>query len=67
MVPIGCVDYRKVNTVVDPELMPQPEQIFTKLEQDRVFSTFDVSKGYWQVTMSRIPLLWLIEGYTNFG
>jgi len=32
-----CVDYRKLNkiTVFDPEPMPQPEQIFSKLEKDR--------------------------------
>jgi len=43
-----CVDYRKLNkiTVFDPEPMPQPEQIFSKLEKDRYFSTFDVTKGY---------------------
>jgi len=49
-----CVDYRKLNkiTVFDPELMPQPEQIFLKLEKDRYFSTFDVTKGYWQIPMN---------------
>jgi len=49
-----CVDYRKLNkiTVFDPEPMPQPEQIFSKLEKDRYFSTFDVTKGYWQIPMN---------------
>ena len=34
---VDCVDYRKLNkiTVFDPEPMPQPEQIFSKLEKDR--------------------------------
>ena len=49
-----CVDFRKLNkvTVFDPEPMPQPEQIFAKLEKDQYFSTFDFSKGYWQVPMT---------------
>jgi len=49
-----CVDFRKLNkvTVFDPEPMPQPQQIFAKLEKDQYFSTFDVSKGYWQVPMT---------------
>jgi len=49
-----CVDCPKLNkvTVFDPEPMPQPEQIFAKLEKDQYFSTFDFSKGYWQVPMT---------------
>jgi len=49
-----CVDFRKLNkvTVFDREPMPQPEQIFAKLEKDQYFSTYDFSKGYWQVPMS---------------
>ena len=49
-----CVDYREFNkiTVFDPEPMPQPEQVFSKLEKDRYFSTFDVTKGYWQIPMN---------------
>lgn len=48
-----CVDFRKVNkvTIFDPEPMPQPEQIFAKLQKDRYFSTFDVTKGFWQIPM----------------
>ena len=49
-----CVDFRKLDkvTVFDPEPMPHPEQIFAKLEKDQYFSTFDFSKGYWQVPMT---------------
>jgi len=38
-----CVDFRKLNkvTVFDPEPMPQPEQVFAKLENDQYFCTFD--------------------------
>jgi len=42
-----CVDYRKLKvTVLDPEPMPQPEQITAKLKRDKFFSTFDGTKGY---------------------
>ena len=46
-----CIDYRKLNsaTVFDPEPMPTAEKIFAKLAEDRYFSKFDLSKGYWQV------------------
>ena len=49
-----CVDFRKLIkvTVFYPEPMPQPEQIFANLEKDRYFSTFDVTKGYWQIPMT---------------
>ena len=49
-----CVDFQKLNkvTVFDPEPMPQPEQIFAKLEKDQYFSTYEFSKGYWQVPMT---------------
>ena len=48
-----CTDYRKLNsfTVFDPEPMPTAEEIFSKLAGDRFFSKFDLSKGYWQVTV----------------
>jgi len=32
--------------------MPQPKQIFAKLEGGQYFSTFDVTKGYWEITMN---------------
>jgi len=49
-----CVDFRKLNkvTVFDPAPIPQPEQIFAKLEKDQYFSTYEFSKGYWQVPMT---------------
>jgi len=49
-----CVDFRKLNeiTVLDPEPMPKPEQIFSKLKVDQYFPTFDVTKGYWQIPMT---------------
>ena len=49
-----CVNFRKMKkvTVFDPEPMPQPEQIFAKLEKDQYFSTVNVTKGYWQIPMN---------------
>jgi len=49
-----CVDCRKLNkiTVFDPETMPQQEKIFAKLDKHKYFSTYDITKGYWQIPMS---------------
>ena len=48
-----CVDYRKLNklTVFDPEPMPTAEHLFQKLSGDKFYSKFDLSKGYWQITI----------------
>jgi len=48
-----CIDFRKLNriTVFDPEPMPQAEEVFAKLAEDKYFSKFDFNKGYWQVPM----------------
>jgi len=45
-----CVDFRKLNkvTMFYLEPMPQPEQIFSKLEKDDYFLTYDFSIGYWK-------------------
>ena len=47
------IDFRQINrvTVFDAEPMPTPEVIFAKLAHDKVFSTFDFCKGYWQIPM----------------
>ena len=47
------IDFRQVNrvTVFDAEPMPNPEVVFAKLAHDKVFSTFDFCKGYWQIPM----------------
>lgn len=46
-----CVDFRKLNqqTVFDPEPMITAEEIFAQLAGDRIFSKFDMSKGFWQI------------------
>lgn len=48
-----CVDYRKLNqvTLIQQELMPDPENMFPKLARAPFFSEFDLSKGYWQIKL----------------
>lgn len=45
-----CVDYRLLNqvTLVQLEPMPNPENMFPFLARPRLFSKFDISKGYYQ-------------------
>ena len=46
-----CIDYRKLNkiTIFDGEPMPSMVDIFSSLVQDKIFSKFDLSKGFWQI------------------
>ena len=46
-----CVDFRKLNrvTVFDPEPIPNPDELMTKLSRAKYFSKVDLSKGYWQI------------------
>ena len=59
------VDYRLLNraTIFDAEPMPNPEEIYAKLNKGKYFSTFDFCKGYWQIPMNiedkRLPFLLL--------
>ena len=48
------VDFRLLNraTVFDAEPMPNPEEIYAKLNKGKYFSTFDFCKGYWQIPMN---------------
>ena len=36
----------------DAEHMPSPEEIYSKLNKCKFFSTFDFCKGYWQIPMN---------------
>ena len=47
------VDFRLLNraTVFDAEPMPNPQEIYAKLNKGKYFSTFDFCKGYWQIPM----------------
>lgn len=46
-----CVNFQNLNrlTLFDPEPMITAEEIFAQLAQDRIFSKFDMSKGFWQI------------------
>ena len=48
-----CINYKALNavTVFDSEPMPDPEEIFIKLNSMKYKSKFDLSKGYWQISM----------------
>ena len=39
-------------TIFDAEPMSNPEQIFSSLTSDVLFSKVDCSKGYWQIAMN---------------
>jgi hypothetical protein len=46
-----CVDYRKLNAVSIPDRFPLPriDDILSSLQGNSVFSTLDLSSGYWQI------------------
>lgn len=48
-----CIDYRKLNptTRFDAEPMPDVNQLFAKLSNNKYFSKLDLCKGYWQIPM----------------
>jgi hypothetical protein len=45
------IDFRKLNqiTLFDNEPLPEPEEIFAKLHEDKFFSKIDCCKGFWQI------------------
>ena len=49
-----CVDYRKLNlvTVADPAPVTTAEDLFGKLGKCQHYSTIDLSKGYWQISVA---------------
>ena len=46
-----CGDYRQLNLVTKPDLYPPPniQDLSTKLEGMKVFTTINLRKGYWQI------------------
>ena len=48
------VDFRKINkiTLVDPEPMTTPDELFQKMTHAKYFTALDLSKGFWQVSMN---------------
>ena len=49
-----CIDFRKVNKVTefDAEPMPNMEEVIIKMSGHKFFTKMDLSKGYWQVSLS---------------
>lgn len=49
-----CVDYRKLNSVSarDPEPMLNMTDLMQRLSSDTIFTTIDLSKGYWQIPVA---------------
>lgn len=49
-----CIDYRKINQLTIPDNYPFPriEDIVDRLCGSKVFSTLDVSSGFWHVEMN---------------
>ena len=55
-----CIDFRKVNKVTefDAEPMPNMEEVIIKMSGHKFFTKTDLSKGYWQISLSeRFKLL----------
>jgi hypothetical protein len=50
-----CVDFRALNShsQFDAEPMPLAEEIFKKFVNHKFFSRLDLSKGYWQVLLTK--------------
>lgn len=44
-----CVDYRKLNQVIEFCAEPDPDLIFTKLSTSWYFTKIDISHGFWQI------------------
>ena len=50
-----CIDFRTLNkiTVFDAEPMPNMEEIFTKIAGHKYISKLDLTKGYWQIPLTK--------------
>ena len=50
-----CIDFRRVNKLsrFDSEPMIRPQDIFSRISQDKYYSKFDMTKGYWQIPMRK--------------
>ena len=46
-----CVNFRKLNKIT-PEPMTTPDELFQKMSHAKYFTTLDLSKGFWQVSMN---------------
>ncbi|MGH0149802.1 UNVERIFIED_CONTAM: hypothetical protein FKN15_016115 [Acipenser sinensis] len=50
-----CVDFRKVNAIAkfDAYPMPRVDELLDRLGKARFISTLDLTKGYWQIPLTR--------------
>ncbi|GFR89592.1 YG31B [Elysia marginata] len=48
-----CIDFRKLNaiTVLDATNIPLPEDLFAQLSDSTIFTSCDLPKAYWQISM----------------
>ena len=48
-----CCDYRKLNeiTKIDQEGLPNIEDIINTMGNNKIFSTIDLTRGFWQIAM----------------
>lgn len=48
-----CVDFRRLNGILiaDVEPIPRMDVVFARVAHRKVFSKFDLAKGYWQIPM----------------
>ena len=49
-----CIDYRKLNLITrfDSEPMCNADDILAKLADDKIYSKFDLTKGFWQTKVA---------------
>ena len=48
-----CVDFRKLNSITKfvAEVIPDQEEMMSKLHSSKYFSKLDLTKGYWQIPL----------------
>ncbi|UYV79914.1 hypothetical protein LAZ67_18001034 [Cordylochernes scorpioides] len=49
-----CIDYRKLNDIIQPAIHPLPliDSVLDKLSRAKIFSSVDIASAYWQVEIA---------------
>ncbi|UYV64966.1 hypothetical protein LAZ67_3002583 [Cordylochernes scorpioides] len=49
-----CLDYRKLNDIIQPDIHPFPliDSVLDKLSRAKIFSSADIASAYWQVEIA---------------